>query len=640
METKKKGPTNDNLGREPPQKRDEGVDHTRTQPDRTTTLCGALTNRANGLPVEKTSSTVPTDCQLQVNSNGNKAHHSKNPIMTATATATSSTIPLLPRRMSTWLVLLFGLGCLISLLGNPAITNMPMRVTEKPNQHNNYSCNNGNNMDTTTAPDWSDVITTSTEYFWGNNKNITFVTKLAMDTRIGRLSVRATFDDPTKKCPHPSFRARLSGVAMVHIPMDTVSVQSTTYTVSVSGSVWIPVPGEYFLEVLLLHCTIDSSNLNMTSAEIRQGCPLTPVIDSNVKDYSFTVASFLRPQRMVEDWITNDPSVFPYSAWVFAPRCPHSIYDVSAHCTAISQNRPHMIRTRVQLMNYLNFMNLNSNLKRTSGRVEIQNRFDDYVFLPVNRSDGSILYDTDHAVHTYVPPVEGLSSASFGKDKKLCFVGDSFARYLWYEAMHIIANTTFNTGVCQNQHQIRNGRNNHTWEPHIFVLTRFGSNFIGLEDTLTARLSQCTAVFCTFGRWDASYKRGNVTAPFDYKKSVLEVLASLETVTGPSTKTYFLSSAPMSLGSAVLGCTDWRVDPVMAAYNGALVQETGPTDQDGLRPFKSLSRSYFVDNTHMEAPLWDDPADWTHPCRHVFRPLDRRLLLLAARDMGIPVKWS
>ena len=32
METKKKGPTNDNLGREPPQKRDEGGDHTRTQP--------------------------------------------------------------------------------------------------------------------------------------------------------------------------------------------------------------------------------------------------------------------------------------------------------------------------------------------------------------------------------------------------------------------------------------------------------------------------------------------------------------------------------------------------------------------------------------------------------------------------------
>ena len=75
----------------------------------------------------------------------------------------------------------------------------------------------------------------------------------------------------------------------------------------------------------------------MTSEEIHQGCPLTPVVDSNVKDYSFTVASFLRPQRVVEDWVTNDPSVFPYSAWVFAPRCPHSVDDVTADCTDITE---------------------------------------------------------------------------------------------------------------------------------------------------------------------------------------------------------------------------------------------------------------------------------------------------------------
>ena len=285
-------------------------------------------------------------------------------------------------------------------------------------------------------------------------------------------------------------------------------------------------------------------------------------------------------------------------------------------------------------------MKVRLGLSRAAEHPKIRNRFDNYVFLPVNRSDRSILYDAVHSVRTYVSPVEGLSNALFGKDKKLCFVGDNFVRILFHEATQIIANTTFNMDACNNNQLHHDQRPKHFWEPHTRVVVNYSDDFIGLDDTMKARLSQCTIVFCTFGRWDASNKRGNVPAPLDYKKPVLKTLASLETLTSPSTKTYFLSSAPMALGSGVLDCTDWQVDPLMAAYNGALVQETGPTNQDGLCPFKSLSRSYFMDNTHMEAPLWDDPADWSHPCRHVFRPLDRRLLLLAARDMGIPVKWS
>ena len=97
-----------------------------------------------------------------------------------------------------------------------------MTLIENANYHHHHDVDNNNGTNTT--PAWSDLLTNSTEYFWGNNESITFVTKLAMDTRIGRLSVRATFDDPTRKCPHPSFRARLSGVAKIHIPMDTVSV--------------------------------------------------------------------------------------------------------------------------------------------------------------------------------------------------------------------------------------------------------------------------------------------------------------------------------------------------------------------------------------------------------------------------------
>ena len=51
---------------------------------------------------------------------------------------------------------------------------------------------------------WSDVIANSSEYFWGNELNLTFVTTLALDIQLARLSVKVSLDDPQQVCPFPS----------------------------------------------------------------------------------------------------------------------------------------------------------------------------------------------------------------------------------------------------------------------------------------------------------------------------------------------------------------------------------------------------------------------------------------------------
>ena len=239
---------------------------------------------------------------------------------------------------------------------------------------------NDNDNDNSNTSIWSTVINDSNDYFWGNNWSISFTTHLTMDTELAKLSVGVSFDDPTQQCPHPYFRTRLSGIAIVHIPMDTpqynqlgVAGRSNPSKVVVNGSVWIPTPGRYFLEVLLLHCTMDAYNTSRTSDELKRQCPLRPVTRTSVKDYSFTVDPFDRPQRAIDEWEADESSPSLFQAWVFAPRCSGSIYHVSDECTKGSLGSVNMVRTKFQLPEYLDFMQVG---RKGFRLYKIRGRFD------------------------------------------------------------------------------------------------------------------------------------------------------------------------------------------------------------------------------------------------------------------------
>ena len=481
---------------------------------------------------------------------------------------------------------------------------------------------------------WSDVIANSSEYFWGNELNLTFVTTLALDIQLARLSVKVSLDDPQQVCPFPSMRGRLSGAAIVDIPienpaykMDGTASRTDPSVIQMDGSVWIPVPGVYFLEIVLLHCTMDAFDASRTSMDLRKRCPVRPSIHRDVRDYKFVVRPFQRSQAAIDRWIadtiTTPPAMFPYSAWVFAPECLRSAEANTEPCA-----EPRIVRTKFQQLDYLQFFGIYPRLQNFR-RPVISNRFSNYAFLPVNRSDGSFYYDTKHDERVSIPPVPGVTQQDYDEGR-LCYVGDSFARYLHFEAAEIITNQTHNSDACGNVKRHVSHEQSLTVEKG-----RFRVNFADELAYVPQKelFRNCSVVFFFYGRHDAGHSRTYPTTAVKYAESVRLVLKALEEWTLPTTNTYALSVAPTSLGKRALTCIDWRVHALIDAYNDALWKETN-TLPNGLRQFQNLSRSFLLDNSDMELPLYDSAHDWSHPCRHVFRPMDKRLLQLAARELA------
>ena len=472
---------------------------------------------------------------------------------------------------------------------------------------------------------WSDVLVNSNEYFWGNNWNISFTTHLTMDTELAKLSVGVSFDDPTQHCPHPYFRTRLSGIAMVHIPMDTpqynqlgAAGRSNPSQVVVNGSAWIPTPGRYFLEVLLLDCTMDAYNKSRTSDELSQQCPLRPVIRKDVKDYSFTVDPFNRPQQAIDEWITESaPYPFLYKAWIFAPKCSNSTYDVSAECTEASLLRPKMIRTKAQVVEYLQYMPNNQT---------IDERFDEYVYLPVDRQDGSVNYTHEHSVRLYTPPRKDLTLPSFPK-KGLCVIGDSYARFVYHEMMRFFTNTTTGTDACDNV--IAHPQRAMVKYPHLFIRVPYGD--VSPQDVQW--FNPCQTVLLSFGRWNvANFPGGPLQTPTTMRDILMKSLKLIEANTPQSSSVYVMSAPSISLGDQILDCTRYGTPPFFEAYNQLLIDETEVSDK-GMLAFKNFSKSYIWNVHDITEPLWDDMPDWGHHCRHTLRPMVRRFLLLAAKNI-------
>ena len=482
---------------------------------------------------------------------------------------------------------------------------------------------------------WTDVLQNSTNYFWGNKEGLHFSTDLSMDAVNARLSIRVTLIDPSQQCPFPSFRSRLSGTSMVHIVLDNpdyrgrgVSGRTNASEAVLTGSVWIPVPGLYFLDILLVHCTMDAYNASVTSEELKTKCPVTLDIRRGIQDYNFTVKPFQRSQETVDGWVAESPSPFEYRAWVFAPRCNNTLYQVGADCTAASTDKPKMIRQRVQLPDYLSYMGFPPRPRYYSN---LREQYDNYVYLPVNRSNGSIDHEADHSVPQYAGPIRKISNETFGEGKKICFIGDSFARYMLFEIKQMLSNTTYGTNAWSNLYQHDKSITKNS--PHIRIEANYGTELHPKPAVLMEkRLSQCVAVFVTFGRWNARGDYHPPTTAAVYKDAVLMLLRLIEDYTPPDVKSYYLSISPMALGNDPLYCRNFRVPPLMDAYNDYVLESTIPSE-GGLPLFQNLSRSFFLDNTELTEPLWDDPEDFSHPARHVFRPLDRRLLELVARDL-------
>ena len=492
---------------------------------------------------------------------------------------------------------------------------------------------------------WTDVIDDSNEYFWGNNQNITYRTELSMDTTNAKLSVRVSFHDPQQTCPYPYFRGRLSGSAVVRIPLRNPDYlragakgRTNAAEAHVSGDVWIPVPGTYFLEILLVHCTMDAMVLRRTTKQLKHRCAVVPLVRPDVKDYQFVVGPFQRTKQSIKEWMNAVRSPFRYGVWVLAPPCnaTESTYRIGPECTRTSSIQPKMIRTKVQTPGYLEFMGLKPQTKSFNSD-QIKGRFLNHVFLPVNRSDGTVDYEHHHATSTYVPPIEGLSTATLEeKNKTLCFVGDSFSGYYHREASLILKNATYGTTACSNKFHM-SADHKDSWNTSFVLLgVPMANDWFDREKDADVPFSKCAAVFVSVGRWEAGFPGRRPTLPKTFRFDFVKMLEELEGLTPPTAKHYFMSTGPMAIGSRIIDCIDWRVPPMMDAYNTLMMDHTELQDKaDGLPKFLNMNKTYYLDTTDIDDPLDDDMDDWQHACRNVFRVVDVRMLELAAKDLKV-----
>ena len=475
----------------------------------------------------------------------------------------------------------------------------------------------------------------SERYFWGNEEGIEYVTHFNL-TSTGLVCLDVTINATAKTCPFPDIRARLSGRAMIDIPLrasfqqvESVPQQQETSSSttkktkkhdqqqapSMSGCALLPTKGKYYLDMNLLHCTTNAWAKGVTSDAISQQCPVQPKI-RKVSDFSFSYRDVHRTADDIPSELTDRE--FPYAAWVFAPPCGD--YKVGEKCRKRNDTKVHMSRTKFQSRQFLSYGQYRSFLDE-----RLQFRYDDYTFLPVDLVSGEPQFDSHHSTPLYTPPLPGLDYKTM--KETVCFVGESHARYIAYEARRILKNETLGTTACPGKDVQIKSFQKEPGGPVRYHEMMYASSFLRDE---AADLSECDFVFVSHGHHDAAYTGGRCIPPKTYRTMTGRLLEKMEQVTKPSASIHILSMNQTPFGSKVLNCDDWRIPSVLRAYDAYLKAATKYTKSGG-QSFRKFKKSFFLDNTDITDPLWDSAVDFNHACTYTVRPITERILSIVKR---------
>ena len=332
-----------------------------------------------------------------------------------------------------------------------------------------------------TEPSLSDVLD-SEEYFVRNSHNLTFQTHVRVWKDTAKLCLDITLNDPQRICPFPSFRARLSGAAIVNVPLDVEhgsEIDADRFDDKPHGCILFPVTGTYHLDVVLLHCTMNAWPRNVSSHDLRKLCPVLPEARENVSIYNITVEPFERNDDVVSLlWPARNP--FPRRAFVFAPRCLGIRNAIGAHCTNESTAVPPVLRVDYQTNRW--------NIK--------PKQFQNYVYLEVNPKNGAVNYDA-----TFTLPRLAAPPKDFASDETVCFLGDSHARYVSYQTRVIYQNKVGGKTGCNDKH-LHTGHES-TSGQFRYGPMNFGNDFLNNPMINSTLFDDCNLVFILYGHWDA-----------------------------------------------------------------------------------------------------------------------------------------
>jgi hypothetical protein len=430
-------------------------------------------------------------------------------------------------------------------------------------------------------------------------------------------------------CPFPSIRLRLSGAALVNVrlrrrPRRDEDASTTT---RLDGCSLLPVSGTYHVDANLVHCLMNV-NFQGRSRKFKSlsGKPVQPDLDVTFTPHRFVMPPFLRTNTTLR--FRNQPAAvnaFSHHAWVFAPPCPDSrIYTISEHCTKL-KSAP-FIPTTFQLESWRQRQNYSSFVS-----PEFHRRFDDFMWLPVDSRNGSIDFPTDHLSHEYTPiPSAFQHSAKNGNyNKTILFVGASHMRFLGNQVSQIYYNITFGHDGCVNEHEPPPDLGNNQTR-FGYLRLKFGKSWF--KNLLFSEAADYYDKYVlTLGHWDAGYPRGRPTTPVEFLESLLLTIQILEDFAKPGAEIFVLSVNQHPMGNQMLDGEDWRVPPLIDAYNDIIwsqVEVDSPIIRQTSFRFRNFNRTYWLDNTDIMDPIWDSASDFYHPCRYGVRPMALRVLEL------------
>lgn len=459
----------------------------------------------------------------------------------------------------------------------------------------------------------------SEEWFWGNSANYTFTTHVRISKTTAQICLDVLMQQPA--CPYPYIRARVSGDAIVNVPM-RLTANAIASSIVTSGCALLPMAGKYYLDMNILHCTMNPAEMGTPHLNLRTKCPLH-VWKRDVKNFTFHIPPFVRDDASVYTILPEDrKNIFPYRAWIYAPRCAgKDMLAIGPYCTAATEAP--IARTPYQ-----------DELRLPTFNVQADIVFRDYVFLPVDQRTGQVDYNAFHWVPLYAPSLPGLNAST--NSDIICFLGDSHARYLSYIAKMIFYNQTRGQFGCNNKNLHTGWIGPDTTLQFRYFKMEFAHTFLG-QQNMTIHFEPCDMIVTLFGHWHAGTGR-KPTAPADFADGAMRVMNLLQNMTRNSTRIYMLSPEANPVSWRVLGCVDWRTPVMMEAYNACLRNRTVPTTMLGDdneividRKFFGLQNAFYLDNSDIMDPLWDEAIDWNHPCRFAFRAMAYRVLLLMSR---------
>ena len=230
-------------------------------------------------------------------------------------------------------------------------------------------------------------------------------------------------------CPFPSIRLRLSGAALVNVRLRQRRWDDATQWLD--GCSLLPVPGTYYVDANLIHCHMNVNFMGENRNFRRMsGTPVYPDLNVIVTPHTVEMPPLYRTNSSILLSHQSPINAYSHHAWVFAPLCPNSTHTISERCSRLKS--PPFMTTTFQLDEWLQHQNY------TNFYVpEFHKRWDDYMWLPVHPSNGSIDFPTEPMSHEYTPIPSFLSPEQQQQQQRgdkynqsILFVGDSHARYL------------------------------------------------------------------------------------------------------------------------------------------------------------------------------------------------------------------